>query len=518
MNSYSVNPPVRQKSKPIKALGIVLCVLSGLFIVSLAVVFPKQREYIVELGEKASVSPSDYLFGYPFIVQYADVDVSGVNTDRVGEYSAAARLLFYRYHLNVTVRDTVPPEIVPFEDELFIATGREYAPEDFAGEINDASGEVDCRIRYGGGETERISFPQAGAFVLTLEAEDASGNVGTREIAFAVDDPPVIIGAFDRHLPVGTDFDVTKAAAVDTGDGNLTDRMSVDRGGFDPRTEGEYTVTYTVADSHGLVTEKSVTLSVRGKNQLSLYQDDISLKPEELKLLCDAGYFTYQPLDAPDYDKAVQLLEPALVDFKQVRSNGYAAGSGCIYRITPEYVYFLSVRHVMEAVHYNCRIMFFDGMVVKQSIDYATSQKNNELSMFRIPVSDIPTDTLMTLRQVYVDREIYTKLSEGDEVVAFAKHWTGTDKDLIKRLKVRSLTSSIGEFGFYNSLLETTSGVQSGMSGTAVIDLRGNLVGLASAFGTATGNKNEISSFHSKIDVLDEVENALGERSLDNAA
>ena len=300
--------------------------------------------------------------------------------------------------------------------------------------------------------------------------------------------------------------------------GNLTDRMSVDRGGFDPRTEGDYTVTYTVADSHGLVTEKSVTLSVRGKNQLSLYRDDISLKPEELKLLCDAGYFTYQPLDAPDYDKAVQLLEPALVDFKQVRSNGYAAGSGCIYRITPEYVYFLSVRHVMEAVHYNCRIMFFDGMVVKQSIDYATSQKNNELSMFRIPVSDIPTDTLMTLRQVYVDREIYTKLSEGDEVVAFAKHWTGTDKDLIKRLKVRSLTSSIGEFGFYNSLLETTSGVQSGMSGTAVIDLRGNLVGLASAFGTATGNKNEISSFHSKIDVLDEVENALGERSLDNAA
>ena len=98
-------------------------------------------------------------------------------------------------------------------------------------------------------------------------------------------------------------------------------------------------------------------------------------------------------------------------------------------------------------------------------------------------------------------------------MIAFAKHWTGTDKDLIRRLKIKRMTSSIGEFDLIDSLLETTSGVVSGMSGTAVIDLRGNLVGLASAYGTATGSKREISCYHSKIDVLPELESALEEKN-----
>ena len=157
--------------------------------------------------------------------------------------------------------------------------------------------------------------------------------------------------------------------------------------------------------------------------------------------------------------------------------------------------------------------MFFDGTVVRQNIDYVSSQQKNELSIFRIPAGDVPVDTLLKLKQIYVDPDIYSRLSEGDEVVAFAKHWTGTDKDLIRRMKVKRLTSSISEFGLVDSLLETTSGVVSGMSGTAVIDLRGNLVGLASAYGTATDSKREISCYHSKIDVLREVEAALAEKN-----
>ena len=78
------------------------------------------------------------------------------------------------------------------------------------------------------------------------------------------------------HLPVGTDFDVASVAAVDTGDGNLTNKIQIERGGFDPDREGNYTVTYTVADSHGLATEKTVTYSVCQKEKLALYSDDLS--------------------------------------------------------------------------------------------------------------------------------------------------------------------------------------------------------------------------------------------------
>ena len=56
------------------------------------------------------------------------------------------------------------------------------------------------------------------------------------------------------------------------------------------------------------------------------------------------------------------------------------------------------------------------------------------------------------------------------------------------------------------------------MSGTAVIDLRGNLVGLVSAYGTATDDEKAVSSYHSRIDVLDKVEAALEAKKYDNAA
>ena len=172
----------------------------------------------------------------------------------------------------------------------------------------------------------------------------------------------------------------------------------------------------------------------------------------------------------------------------------------------------------MKEVHRNCNVLFFDGTVVRKNIDYVSPLKSNELSMCKIPTSDIPTDTLMSLRQIYVDKEIYGRLSKGDEVIAYAKHWSGTDKDYIRRMKLRNVSASVAEFGFYHSLLETTEGVENGMSGTAVTDLRGNLVGLVSAYGTATDDEKAVSSYHSRIDVLDKVEAALEAKKYDNAA
>lgn len=512
MNHSMQTVPAGKGGKVGKAVGIVFGVLLTLFLASLAVVFPKQGEIFIELGDKAPVNPGDYLFGYPFVVNHARIDAEDVNTDKVGAYQVNAELLFYHYTIDVTVRDTTPPEIVPFQDELYIATGREYAPEDFAAKITDLSGDVSCGIRYDGSELSSVSFPEQGHYSVTLEARDASGNTGSCEIGFTVDDPPVIIGAFDRHLPVGTDFNL-KVVAVDTGDGVLSDHMLIDKGGFNSKKEGDYTVIYSVTDSHGLRTEKSITLSVCNKRKLSLYndKDDLSLTPEEMRLLCGADYFSYQPLDVPDYDTVLDMIEPTLLDFKQTRSNGYAAGSGCIYRVTPEWIYMLSVQHVMKEVSRDCSIMFFDGTVVKEDIAYATSKQKNELAMFKIPVSDVPTDTLLSLKQICVDTEVYTGMSEGDEVVAFAKHWSGTNQDKITRMKVKKLRVSIRDFGLYDSLMETTEGVVSGMSGTAVVDLRGRLVGLASAIGPSTDSDRIASSYHSRIDVLAEAENALEE-------
>ena len=149
--------------------------------------------------------------------------------------------------------------------------------------------------------------------------------------------------------------------------------------------------------------------------------------------------------------------------------------------------------------------MFFDGEVLKGAFQYVTSDEKNEMVMFAVRTADIPLDTLLAIRQVYVDPDIYSKINVGDNVVAYAKHWNGTEKDLIRPMEVKALTSSIQTFNFINSLLETTQNVTNGMSGTAVVDYKGNLVGLASAAGPSMSGGTAFSAYHSKIDVIPEL-------------
>ena len=160
MDDLSGGVSVGKGNRLLRVSWVVFGVLLGLFVLSLGIVIPRQREFVVELGSKVSESPADYLFGYGFIVDRAAVDADGVNTGKAGDYTATARLLFYDYTLHICVRDTTPPEIIPFADELYIATGREYVPADFAEKITDLSGDVTCRIKY------ENSRPVAGIIII----------------------------------------------------------------------------------------------------------------------------------------------------------------------------------------------------------------------------------------------------------------------------------------------------------------------------------------------------------------
>ena len=265
----SAVPPEKKTGRTaLKVMAVIAAVSLALFAASLAVVVPKQNGLVLELGEELTVLPADYLYGYSFIVDRAEIDLSGVDSSKVGEYSFSLKLLFYDYSVSVRVEDTTPPELIPLDEPLFLATGQEYFPENFAKAAEDISGEVKLSVNYGGSRRDSISFPKAGSYNITLEGEDPSGNIGTLTVEFTVDDPPVIIGVFDRHLPVGTDFDPANVIAVDSVEGVISDRVSVDTGGFDPGREGSYSVTYTARDSHNLETVRTVTLTVCRKQEL----------------------------------------------------------------------------------------------------------------------------------------------------------------------------------------------------------------------------------------------------------
>lgn len=489
-----------------KKILTVTAAVCAAFLISLVVAIPKASSFYVELGDAVPDSPSDYLFGYRFMLKDAEVDISQVNSDAVGSYQAYANFLFWRYTLPVEVGDKTPPVIELPEGTIYVAANRIYEPVNFVNHIYDLSGEVQSTVTYDGTVYDSISFEQLGDYTAVITSTDIWGNTISQEIAFTVDDAPMIIGAFDRHIAVGSQFNLGDVVAADSTDGILTDRIELTVGSFDPNTVGDYEVTYTVSDNYGLKTSATVTLSVVDSRQLSSYHDDLTLTTPELNLLCGLHYFAYEPLAEENYDAAVKLIEPTLVDLKRVWNDGsWGAGSGAIYQITPEYVYLISVEHVTKEVSKDCHIMFFDGEVLSGSFQYITSDEKNEMVMFAVRTADIPADTLLALRQLYVDMEIYSKLNLGDKVVGYAKHWNGTDKDLIRPMEIKALTSSIKTFGFIDSLLETTQNVTNGMSGTAIVDYKGNLVGLASAAGPSMSGGTALSAYHSKIDVLPEL-------------
>ncbi|MGN0474928.1 MAG: immunoglobulin-like domain-containing protein [Acutalibacteraceae bacterium] len=488
----------------IVAVSVFTCVLC--FVISLAAVIPKFQKNTVELGESVSTEPRDYLYGYSFIIANADIDTSHVDTTKVGQYEVHCDIWFYHYAFKINVVDTTAPTISASENQIYLASSREYHPEDFIDSVSDLSGDVQIWVDYGGKQYHNISFEILGQYTVAVTAKDASGNVSSINVNFTVDEAPVIIGVFDRHLVKGKNYDAGKSVvAIDNLDGNITEELKIDAAGLDTNTIGEYSVTYSVKDSYGLESSRTATIYICNENEIGNYNDERSISEEELELMCEAGYFKYEPLNEPDYDKTVSMIEPTLIDLKRNLSNGWVAGSGVIYKITPQYTYFLSVEHVLKTQYQGTDIMFFDGVKIHESFEYTTSDADNEMSMFKVKTADIPWDTLFSLKQIYVDYDIYSKLQVGDSVVAYAKHWLGRDVDLIRPMKVKKLTSSIKEFGLINSLLETSHNIVSGMSGTAVVDYKGNLVGLSSAAGLSSDNKSS-SSYHSKIDCLKELE------------
>lgn len=484
---------------------LIMLAVTSLFLVLAAAgilffrVTPKSEEFIVELGEDISEDSKDYLKGWDFLLKGAYVDTKQVNTDKTGIYQAYCQLLFYDFVFRINVVDTTAPAITPVRETLYLEAGKEYAAEFFFQEVSDYSNEVSTCIVYHEQRSDMISFEETGAYNLEVLAEDAEGNSSRLDVEVLVDEAPVFVGIHDRYLAVGSQMDVYECvAAIDNQEGIISDRICVDTGDLDMDTIGDYIITYTVADAYGLETSESAAIRIRNADELAKYDTDYVMPEEELGLLCDAGYFAYEPLAEGNSEEAVSLIRPILINLK---GDSYS-GSGFIYKITPQRVFFASAAHVLEVEPGGVtRITFYNGESIEAAFAYESVSDTNELSMFCIDVAEIPTELLLDLKQACVDTHVYDRLSAGDEIIACATHFRGQDEDLVKVMEIEYLLVSEPELGLYSCLILSSGGPVQGMSGTAVVDDKGNLIGIA----TAIDVEND-TAYHTRLDRIEELE------------
>ncbi|MBA3926751.1 immunoglobulin-like domain-containing protein [Listeria rustica] len=140
-----------------------------------------------------------------------------------------------------------------------------------AGTAFDAKAGVTATDKEDGSLTSAITVSGTvnsnvpGSYPITYTVKDSDGNTTTKSITITVtsNEKPVISGAANKTIDQGTAFNAkTGVTATDTEDGNLTSAITVS-GSVDSNVPGTYPLTYSVKDSDGNTTTKSITITVK---------------------------------------------------------------------------------------------------------------------------------------------------------------------------------------------------------------------------------------------------------------
>ncbi len=186
------------------------------------------------------------------------VEISGSVGEEIGTYKIVytVRVLWFSETAERTVKivDTVAPVItLNFLDDSFTVPGEEYLEEGFSANDN-----------HDGDLTEKVIVERHGDTVI-YTVSDSSGNTSSviRTIKYSDVTAPVITLLGEPHitLTIGDEFSEPGFSASDDRDGDVTNKVSVS-GEVDVMHVGEYTVTYTVEDSFGNVTQAVRTVKV----------------------------------------------------------------------------------------------------------------------------------------------------------------------------------------------------------------------------------------------------------------
>lgn len=178
-------------------------------------------------------------------------------TDAEGQKTTVKRV--------ITVKDHAAPVINGATDKT-IKVGEEFDPKagvtatDWQG--NDLTGKI---VISGEVDTSKV-----GSYKVTYSVTDATGKKAEKSITVhVVSNEKPVITAEDKTINVGDKFTpLDGVTASDSEDGDLTSKVKVKANDVNTAKAGTYHVTYTVTDSDGNTTEKTITVTVKDTSNL----------------------------------------------------------------------------------------------------------------------------------------------------------------------------------------------------------------------------------------------------------
>ena len=182
--------------------GVVVCILCMALIGTGALLFyflgykvePVFQEMAYEYGDEVSRDIEDYLTGTDWSVHLGELDLSQVNEKETGTYKAIVRHGRKEFSYEIMIQDTVSPEILWRESQVYLATDRDCAVEDVIAGVEDVDPGTEVFFLEGSETLSEICFDQVGEYTLEVLARDRAGNEARGEVSGIVDTPPSIEG------------------------------------------------------------------------------------------------------------------------------------------------------------------------------------------------------------------------------------------------------------------------------------------------------------------------------------
>ncbi len=445
-------------------------------------VVPAFSEMTCEYGDQISQNIEDYLSGTEWSVHLGELDLSQVDQGHTGTYQAVVYHGRNQFTYEVTIQDTVAPEILWKEEQIYLAVGVDYTVEDVIEGVEDVDPAAEAFFSQGDSPGSNLRFDTVGQYEVGIIARDSSGNETGGQISVIVDTAPSFEGIHDFYCVPGSVPDYLEAVtAHDDLDGDLTAEIRVDDSGVSLDEPGDYSLRYVAEDSYGLETVEETKVlvadadeiqSLIGRRQIDYRKDTIIGAPN----IYDGGVSEHA-----DIDETLEYMRPALVQlYHGVGRGGYSSGSGYIMEITDDRIYVCSNHHVVSKYE-DWDIYFYDGTVVRGKA--AGTTQAYDVGVVEVPLENVPGDLLEELMTVHIDRTYWETLNQQDIEVGLERvDRTGGLLHVTKGklIKVKQ------EFDWNNHAehTEVTVELVHGDSGSAILDGYGNLICMAYAYST----------------------------------
>ena len=443
---------------------------------------PTFSEMVYEYGEAPSRDIADYLSGTDWSVHLGELDLSRVDEEHTGTYEAVVYHGSTQYIYELTIQDTVAPEILWREDRICLPVGRACGVEEVIAGVEDVDPQARAYFRQEDELAEEIRYDRTGQYELEIVARDSAGNETEGKISVLVDTPPVFEGIHDFYCVPGSEPDYLEAVtARDDLDGDLTDAIGVDDSEVHLEEAGEYSLFYLAQDSYGLETVEEARVLVAageeiqeliGQRLIDYRTDTIIGAPN----IYDAGVSQQEDMKA-----TLEYMRPTLVQlYHAVGRGGYSAGSGYIMEITEDTIYICSNSHVVGKYE-DWDVYFYDGTVVRGKA-VGTSERY-DVGVASVALEDVPGELLEKLMTVHIDKTYWEGLDE--QKLGLALERVDREGGLI-HVTEGELIKIKQEFDWndMNDHTEVTVELVHGDSGSAVLDGYGNLICMAYAYST----------------------------------